>query len=80
MNTVDEAKAALDSLVTKSRAHLYKPMQIAEILRVHRLEQEDIDPLNLETYRTKSKKWRDVVTSRLVGRNSTSSYANLNFK
>ena len=47
MNTVDEAKAALDSLVTKSRAHLYKPMQIAEILRVHRLEQEDIDPLNL---------------------------------
>ena len=73
MNTVDEAKAALDSLVTKSRAHLYKPMQIAEILRVHRLEQEDIDPLNLETYRTKSKKWRDVVTSRLVGRNSTSS-------
>ena len=65
--------SSLDSLVTKGRAHLYKPMQIAEILRIHRLKLEDIDPLSLETYRTKSKKWRDAVTSRLVGRNSTSS-------
>ena len=55
MSTVNEAKAALDSLVTKSRAHLYKPMQIAEILRVHRLKEDDIEPLSLETYRTKSK-------------------------
>ena len=41
MSTVDEAKAALDSLVTKSRAHLYKPMQIAEILRTYSYDNYD---------------------------------------
>lgn len=28
--SVEEAKAALDSLIRKSRVHLYKPIQIAE--------------------------------------------------
>ena len=73
MTTVLDAKLALDSLVAKSRAHLYKPMQIAEILRKYRLNPEELNPLELETYRTQSKKWRDAVTSKLVGNVSTSS-------
>lgn len=72
MTSVQDAKKALDSLVLKSRAHLYKPIQIAEILKAHRVE-KIVDPLNLDSYRVKSKGWRDIVTSRLVGRNSTSS-------
>jgi type II restriction enzyme len=69
---VNQAKAAIDSLIAKSRVHLYKPIQIAEILyrdRVH----GDVDLLSLETYRTRSKGWRDVITNRFVGRSSNSS-------
>ena len=47
MPTIDEAKKALDLVIAKSRVHLYKPIQIAEILyrdRVH----NDINLLNLE--------------------------------
>lgn len=73
MTTVLDAKIALDSLVAKSRAHLYKPMQIAEILRQYRINPNGLNPLDLETYRTKSKKWRDTVTAHLVGNVSTSS-------
>ena len=67
-----EAKKALDAVIQKSRVHLYKPIQIAEILyrdRVYR----DIDLLNLEDYRTKSKKWRDKICRVLLGRVCTSS-------
>lgn len=73
MSDIAHAKSALDSLATKSRAHFYKPMQIAEILRKYRLGQENINPLNVETYRTKSKKWRDDVSVVLTGNTSTSS-------
>ena len=73
MTTILDAKRALDSLVSKSRAHLYKPMQIAEILREYRLNPDMLTPLDLETYRTKSKKWRDLVSIQLVGNKSTSS-------
>lgn len=70
--TREEAKKALDAVINKSRVHLYKPIQIAEILyrdRVHK----DIDLLKLEDYRTKSKKWRDDISLPLLGRVSTSS-------
>lgn len=67
-----EAKAALDDLINKSRVHLYKPIQIAEILYRDRVV-KDIDLADLETYRTKSKKWRDEVTLPLLGRICTSS-------
>lgn len=70
--TKSEAKDALDKIIRKSRAHLYKPIQIAEILyrdRVH----SDIDLNDLDTYRNESKKWRDEVCELLVGRVSTSS-------
>ncbi len=71
MNAQD-AKAAIDNIIKKARVHLYKPIQIAEILyrdRVHK----DIVLLELETYRTKSKTWRDLVCISFLGRTSTSS-------
>lgn len=66
------AKQALDSLIGKSRAHLYKPMQIAEILYMYRTKR-DFDVSDLSQYRKESKKWRDIVTKQLVGNVSTSS-------
>lgn len=66
------AKDALDSIIKKSRVHLYKPIQIAEILFRARVTR-DISLDELETYRTASKQWRDHVCRILVGRISTSS-------
>ena len=70
--TSSEEKEALDKIIRKSRVHLYKPIQIAEILyhdRVH----GDIVLEQKETYRNHSKRWRDEVCQLLVGRTSTSS-------
>ena len=53
--------------------HLYKPIQIAEILHHARINPNSIDLANLEDYRNKSKKWRDEVCRVLLGRTSTSS-------
>ena len=69
---IEEAEQALIRLIDKSRLHFYKPVQIAEILyhdRVH----HDVDLPSLETYRTQSKKGRDDMTMRLIGRVCTSS-------
>jgi type II restriction enzyme len=66
------AKQALDKIIKKSRVHLYKPIQIAEILHRERVT-KDITLLNLEDYRTSSKKWRDSVCEIFLGRVSTSS-------
>ena len=68
----DDAKKALDTVINKSRVHFYKPIQIAEILYHNRVF-NDIHLLNLEEYRTKSKKWRDDVCKVLLGRICTSS-------
>lgn len=66
------AKEALDKIISKSRIHFYKPIQIAEIL--YRIRQYgDINPLNLEEYRNESKHWRDEVSIQLLGRRCTSS-------
>lgn len=70
--SIKEAKNALDKVIAKSRIHLYKPIQIAEILYRDRVFC-DIDLSNLETYRIKSKSWRDEVCIALLGRISTSS-------
>jgi len=68
----EKAKQALDNVINKSRVHLYKPIQVAEILfRIRAYG--DIDPLKLEDYRTKSKKWRDTISLPLLGRVCTSS-------
>ncbi len=71
MNLI-EAKAALDKVIKKARVHLYKPIQVAEILHRDRIHQ-DIDLSILDTYRTKSKKWRDIICLKFLGRSSTSS-------
>lgn len=72
MASKEEAKSALDKVIQKSRVHLYKPIQIAEILYRDRVY-KDINLGNLEDYRTKSKKWRDDISSELLGRVCTSS-------
>lgn len=75
MESVEETtaeKAVIDNIIKKARVHLYKPIQIAEILYRDRVV-GDIDLSELETYRTKSKKWRDVVCVPFLGRTSTSS-------
>jgi type II restriction enzyme len=67
-----KAKATLDKVIRKGRVHFYKPFQIAEILRRHRTG--ELDDLNdLDSYKNISKRWRDEVSQRLVGRISTSS-------
>jgi type II restriction enzyme len=69
---LEDAKGAIDNIIRKARVHLYKPIQIAEILyrdRVHK----DIILSELETYRTKSKTWRDLICVPFLGRSSTSS-------
>lgn len=63
---------ALKKIIKKSRVHLYKPIQIAEILYRHRTA-GDLDLNDLESYRNSSKRWRDDISSRLVGRSCTSS-------
>ncbi|MFH0733472.1 MAG: HaeII family restriction endonuclease [bacterium] len=65
-------KERLDSIIAKSRVHLYKPIQIAEILYHHRAE-NDVDFKDLASFRNISKKWRDDVSILLVGKKSTSS-------
>ncbi len=72
MQDRQKAKDALDTVIKKSRIHFYKPIQIAEILYHIRIG-DKIDPLNLEDYRTRSKKWRDDITNLLIGRICTSS-------
>jgi type II restriction enzyme len=71
-NKINTSKQALDSVIRKSRVHLYKPIQIAEILYHHRVE-KNLDLGDMESYRNISKKWRDEVSTLLVGRRSTSS-------
>ena len=66
------AKDQLDTVIRKARVHFYKPIQIAEILRRDRIA-ADIDLNELETYRTPSRKWRDAISLRFIGRISTSS-------
>jgi type II restriction enzyme len=66
------AKRSLDIVIRKARVHLYKPIQVAEILYRDR-EVGDIDLEDLDTYRTLSRKWRDEVCMRILGRSSTSS-------
>ncbi|MDR1924542.1 MAG: HaeII family restriction endonuclease [Planctomycetaceae bacterium] len=55
-----EVKERLNTLIKKSRADLYKPIAIAEILFHNRTEQLDV--ADLELYRRKSYEWmRDII-------------------
>lgn len=71
--TAAEAKQKLDTVINKSRVHFYKPIQIAEILYHQRTVERDMDLTDLESYRTRSRKWRDVVCEELLGNKCTSS-------
>lgn len=71
MNT-KQAKQSLDKVIAKARVHLYKPIQIAEILYQKR-QRPELDLMDLESYRTLSRRWRDVVCLQFLGRTSTSS-------
>ena len=68
----NEAIQALEKIIRKSRVHFYKPIQIAEILYRDRVY-GDIHLIDRESYRNRSKLWRDEVSIRLVGHVSTSS-------
>jgi type II restriction enzyme len=67
-----QAKTKLDRVISKGRIHFYKPFQIAEVLRRHRTG-EVKNLLDLESYKNTSRRWRDEVSNRLVGRSSNSS-------
>lgn len=69
----ERAKAALDKIIAKARIHLYKPIQIAEILYFVRTNPGKINLMNKSEYINRSKKWRDDITIELVGSKSTSS-------
>jgi len=69
---IQEAKQSLDKVINKARVHFYKPIQIAEVLYRDRAV-HDIELDKLETYRKVSKKWRDDICIRFVGRTSNSS-------
>lgn len=69
---ITEAKQSIDKVIAKARVHLYKPIQVAEILHRDRTE-NDIVLSNLATYRNHSKRWRDVICMKFLGRTSTSS-------
>jgi type II restriction enzyme len=70
-------KSRLDGFIDKQRAFMYKPIQVAEILYHYRTEAPESHRLgdlsNKEVYRNSSKRWRDEVTKRLIGRICTSS-------
>lgn len=72
MRTKNSSKEALDKIIRKSRVLMYKPIQIAEILFHHRTERR-AGVNDLERYRNISKRWRDEISSRLVGHVCTSS-------
>jgi type II restriction enzyme len=65
-----EAMEALDSVISKGRSHMYKPIQIAEIL--YHARTVGIDFSDTENYRLSSLQWRDDVSQLLVGATSGS--------
>lgn len=70
--TLNEAKDTLDKIINKARVHFYKPIQVAEILYHHRVVC-DLTLSDIKTYRTASKRWRDIICKRFLGRTTTSS-------
>jgi hypothetical protein len=64
---LSDAKARLDRLIAKSRAHLYKPIAIAEVLYRNRLGM-GIDLSQPDHYRRRSYDWCRDVCHRLYNR------------
>ena len=51
MPTLQQAKERLDSIINKGRVDLYKPIQIAEVLRRSRLN-KDVVIMDISTFKT----------------------------
>ncbi len=66
MPSVEEAKDRLDHIINIARVQWYKPIQIAEVLYKSRLGTPNLDTRLLETYRIKSRRWRDEVCSKFL--------------
>jgi type II restriction enzyme len=66
MPSLAEAKDRLDHIINIARVQWYKPIQIAEVLYKSRLGVPDLDTSVLETYRVKSRRWRDEVCSKFL--------------
>ncbi len=66
MPSVEEAKNRLDHIINIARVQWYKPIQIAEVLYKSRLGTPNLDTSLLETYRIKSRRWRDEVCSKFL--------------
>ena len=71
-SSIAAAKSQLAQVIKKARIHLYKPIQVAEILYRHRIG-EGINLNDPATYRTQSRQWRDIVTTAIYNAHSTSS-------
>lgn len=70
----EHALEKLQALIARSRVHMYKPIQVAEVLYHHRTDKTQIiDPLDRNTYRKQSKRWRDAVSLELLNSRSSSS-------
>ena len=63
MSKLTEAKKRLDTLIKKSRADLYKPIAVAEILYRNRTEGLDIE--DLHSYRRRSYEWMRSIIEKL---------------
>lgn len=72
MSDSQRAMDALNRLIRKCRSFMYKPIQIAETLRLYR-EGHISDLLDLESYRVRSRRERDKVTLLLFNKVCTSS-------
>lgn len=72
MSEFKKALNKLNHIIDIARTDLYKPIQIAEVLYHSRINKA-INTNEIETYRNASKKWRDVITRRLLGKVCTSS-------
>lgn len=66
------SKNKLDKIISKSRTFFYKPIQIAEILYHSRID-SSVNCDDIDYIRKVSKKWRDNVSEKLVGRICSSS-------
>lgn len=71
----ERARQALDAVIDHARGQAYKAIHVAEILHRDRTEHGQFDLAVHESYRTRSKTWRDEVCERLVGATSRSNGA-----
>jgi len=70
--TIEQARASLDATIDNANGRCYKAIHAGEILHWHRLHPDQVDLLNHESYRCRSRHLRDAVSLQLYGRVSRS--------